>query len=140
MAEILIVDDSDDISLPLSLLMISEGHGVRVARNGLEGLAALSERFPDLIILDVEMPHLSGPGMAYDMLIIDSGREGIPIVLLSGATDLIQIAKIVGTPYQMEKPFKFNRLCSLVGKALSEKTPITPSLDLLASMRATLAH
>ena len=41
MAEILIVDDSDDISLPLSLLMELEGHRVRVARNGLEGLAAL---------------------------------------------------------------------------------------------------
>ena len=82
------------------------------------------------------MPRLSGPGMAYEMLLADAGREHIPVILLSGATELRQIAKIVGTPYQMSKPFNFDKLCSLLQRALTEAVPIKPNLELLAAMRA----
>ncbi|MBI3557259.1 MAG: response regulator [Deltaproteobacteria bacterium] len=126
MAQLLLVDDDDDISGPLVQLLYAEGHTIRVAQNGYEGLAAVAERFPDLILLDVEMPLLSGPEMALEMFIKDCGRELIPLLLISGAAKLKQIAETVGTPYMLEKPFKIEKLLSLVNQALHERVPPHP--------------
>src|SRR5690348_3010999 len=64
MADVLVVDDNLDISELLEALLAEEGHLVRVAHDGEEGLRALDERLSDVVILDVDMPVLDGPGMA----------------------------------------------------------------------------
>ncbi len=107
-------------------LLASCGNTVRVALNGSEGLHRLDERLPDLILLDVEMPVLNGPDMAYQMLIADAGRERIPIVLLSGVVDLPRVAARVGTPYSLGKPYGVDALLGLLDLALHEKTPPRP--------------
>lgn len=128
MAEILIVDDDFDIADVTAEVLALDGHAVRVARNGEEGLAELAKKFPDLIVLDVEMPVLTGPEMATRMLVIDSGREKIPIVLSSGVRELPDVAAKVGTPYFIAKPFNLSGLRTLVTRAASERTPPRPRL------------
>lgn len=61
MASLLIVDDDVDTGDLLADLLRDEGHDVQVARNGREGVAQLRARGPDLVLLDVEMPVLTGP-------------------------------------------------------------------------------
>ena len=128
MADILVVDDDLDTADALSEFLLMYGHGLRVARDGVEGLRCLDERFPDLVLLDVEMPHLSGPGMAYQMFLRDLGRERIPIVLLSGLLDLPAVAAAVGTPYFLGKPYCIDAALALVARALEERTPPVPRL------------
>jgi CheY-like chemotaxis protein len=99
MADVLVVDDDPDLREVLAAILVGLNHTVRMARNGEEALALLDERLPDIVLLDVEMPVLDGPGTAYRMLIRDMGKENIPIVLLSAFIDLHLVAEKVGTPY-----------------------------------------
>ncbi len=57
---VLVVDDEPNIVLSLEFLMKREGFDVRVAEDGEAALAAVEERVPDLILLDVMMPKRDG--------------------------------------------------------------------------------
>jgi CheY-like chemotaxis protein len=123
MGDLLIVDDDPDIVEVLKEILSELGHAVRVAANGEEGLEQLRTKLPDLVLLDVEMPVLGGPAMAYRMFLEDMGRENIPIVLLSGVADLPLVAARTGTPYFLVKPYSMADLCSLVERAMCERIP-----------------
>jgi DNA-binding NtrC family response regulator len=123
MADILVVDDDLDTAEALSDLLIMEGHQLRVARDGREGLECLDVRLPDVVLLDVEMPRLNGPQMAYEMFLLDTGREKIPVVLLSGKLDLREIAAAVGTRYFLGKPYSIDVVLALIARALDERAP-----------------
>jgi CheY-like chemotaxis protein len=126
MAVVLIVDDNVDLAELVAVLVSSNGHQTRMAHDGEAGMVALTAGLPDVLILDVDMPILDGPGMAYRMLVEDCGRELIPIVLLSGTMDLVQIARRVGTPYVLAKPCEPEQLLRVVARALAERTPPSP--------------
>ncbi len=126
MADVLVVEDDADAADALAEVLNIEGHEVRVAFNGEHGLRLVNERAPDLVLLDIEMPILNGPGMATRMLIQDAGLEKVPIVLLSGSPNLRQVASEIGTPYLIGKPYTYERLMRLVDQALRERTPPTP--------------
>jgi DNA-binding NtrC family response regulator len=120
-ADVALIDDDEDVAWILQQLLESAGHTVRVAHNGQEGLQLLQQRLPDLAIVDVEMPLLDGPSMAYRMFVHNCGLENIPIVLVSGVFDLAQVAARVGTPYFSGKPFDIRAMLSLVDRALTER-------------------
>ena len=127
MADLLIVDDDMDVAELLGEALAHRGHQIRIAHDGEEGLRELSIRMPDAVLLDVEMPVLDGPGMAYQMFVRDLGLEAIPVVLLSGIVDLELVAARVGTPYFLGKPYSLGAIVSLCERALAERTPPTPS-------------
>jgi DNA-binding NtrC family response regulator len=129
MADLLIVDDDVETGDLLADLLRDEGHEVRVGRNGRDGLALVAERRPDVVLLDVEMPVLTGPEMSYAMFLRDMGLERIPIVLVSGVLDLRRVAASVGTPYFLSKPYDMPRLLGMLGKALAERCPPHPALQ-----------
>ena len=124
MANILIVDDDLDIAEIFGELLESEGHQVRSARTGQEGLDMLRVApLPSVLVLDVEMPVLGGPGMAHQMLLHDAGEDQIPIILVSGHGDLPRIAAQMGTPYFLRKPGSVDAFLSMIAKALRERVP-----------------
>jgi CheY-like chemotaxis protein len=129
MADVLIVDDNDDIRSLLAAILRVVGHQVREAADGLKGLELVSARTPDLVLLDVEMPVLTGPEMAYELFLRDRGDENIPIILLSGVVGLPELADAVGTPYFLAKPYSPDSLLRLVDWALSEHIPPRPHLE-----------
>lgn len=63
-------------------------HRPRVAYNGREGLRQLEVETPDLVVLDVDMPVLTGPDMARAMFVHNVGLDRIPVILVSGVPDL----------------------------------------------------
>jgi DNA-binding NtrC family response regulator len=128
-ANVLIVDDDDDIRSLVSMLVEMAGHCVREAANGREGMQAVTENRPDLVLLDVEMPILTGPEMAYEMFIRDCGIEKIPIILISGVVGLDEVAEMVGTRYFLTKPYDPEALLKLVNRALREHAPPRPKLE-----------
>jgi DNA-binding NtrC family response regulator len=125
-ADVLVVDDDTDLREMIALLLEESGHEVRMACHGEEALRLLDERFPALVISDVEMPVLDGPAMVYRMFIENLGRENIPLVLISALDSLPAVAEAVGTPYFLVKPFDPEQLLAKVDRALAEATPPRP--------------
>jgi DNA-binding NtrC family response regulator len=128
MADLLVVDDDMDVADSLADVLRDEGHIVRTARNGTHGLELLGERLPDAVLLDVEMPLLTGPEMAMRMLLNDCGQEEIPVILQSGVKDLTAIAALVQTPYFLGKPFTIEQMLSTLERALVERVPPRPAV------------
>lgn len=126
MADVLIVDDDADLAEMVALVIASRGHAVRSALDGASGFAALRARVPDVIVLDVEMPFVSGPELAFQMVVRDAGLEQVPIVLVSGVVDFDAVVKRVGTPYALTKPFSATQLLATVERALRERRPPAP--------------
>lgn len=61
-AAILLIDDEVGLALALQHLLRRSGHTITTATNGREGLTALAERFYEVILCDMRMPDLDGPG------------------------------------------------------------------------------
>lgn len=126
MADLVIIDDDSDNLDILTEILALTGHGIRAGYNGRDGLRFVRERYPDLVLVDVEMPLLDGPGMAYRMRVDDMGMEKIPVILLSGAVNLREVAAQVGTPYFLAKPYRFDQITAMVDRALAERSPPQP--------------
>ncbi len=59
-SRVLIIDDEPNIVISLEFLLKREGFAVSVARDGEDGLQAIRDQRPDLVVLDVMMPRLDG--------------------------------------------------------------------------------
>jgi two-component system alkaline phosphatase synthesis response regulator PhoP len=82
-ADILIIDDDRDLVNTIRIILESREYGVRAAYNGEEGYAAIIEKIPDLIILDVMMStDTDGFDLAYKLKNSPNYRD-IPILMLS---------------------------------------------------------
>jgi len=123
MADILLVDDDQDITATLGDILRDDGHQVRSANSGEEGLRALKAApLPDLLVLDVDMPPgMSGPAMAHEMLLHDAGQERVPVILMSGNIKLAEIAARMGTPYFLPKPGTLSAFLILLERAQRER-------------------
>jgi CheY-like chemotaxis protein len=126
-ADVLIVDDDPDLGDTLADLVRLSGHQARVGYDGLDALRLISERRPDVALLDVEMPVLSGPEAAEVLVLRNFGDEKIPVVLLSGIVDLPRVAAAVGTPYYLTKPYDLEAVLALLQRVLVERIPPHPS-------------
>jgi excisionase family DNA binding protein len=83
---VLVVDDDARLREFVRVNLEMDGYSVREAANAEEGLAALEEEPPDLILLDVMMPGMSG----YEMLQAVQDRHGvgtIPVIMFSGQAE-----------------------------------------------------
>jgi FixJ family two-component response regulator len=126
MANVLIVDDDSDTVEATTQLLESAGHRIRTGYNGEDGLKSMDAGpLPDCVLLDVDMPVLDGPGMAHRMLLHDAGEERIPILLVSGRSDLPQVGGRLGTPYFLAKasPDYGTVLLEILDRALRERRP-----------------
>jgi len=79
---ILLVDDSKFLRRANELALIKAGYGVFSASDGEEGLRVAGEKLPDLIVLDMMLPKLSGPQLL-EILKKDAKTQHIPVIVLS---------------------------------------------------------
>jgi excisionase family DNA binding protein len=101
---VLVVDDDPALRGFLRVNLELEGFVVREAGSADEGLAALDEESPDLILLDVMMPRVDG----FEMLRRVQERHGvgaIPVIMFSGKVDDAQAATERGAQAFIGKPF-----------------------------------
>lgn len=85
---ILLVDDDPDFVEAVRVIVENGGYEVEVAYDGQEGLEAVAERKPDLIVLDVMMPVMNGHEACAKL---KGGEEtaDIPIILLTAVADRV---------------------------------------------------
>ena len=121
MSQILVVDDSSDSREPLVRLLRLQGHGVSSASDGLEALHSVSQHVPDLILLDVMMPHMDGITFLKHLR-SDPSLKNLPVILVTAATDerLLHECSSLGVNTCLTKSrFSFQQLLSRVSDALS---------------------
>ena len=85
---ILLVADAPDFVEAVRVIVANGGYEVAVAYDGQEGLEAVGERKPDLIVLDVMMPVMNGHE-ACAKLKGDEATASIPIILLTAVADRV---------------------------------------------------
>lgn len=122
--KVLTVDDSKTIRMIVKKAFKPYQVDITEAENGQLGLAAAQERRPDLIILDITMPVMTGIEML-EKLKADPDTKDIPVIMLtaeSGKDNVMHIVKM-GVKNYMVKPFKGEQLIDRVKQviALDEK-------------------
>lgn len=104
---ILYIDDEADIREVAEMaLELDPGFDVRTCASGREGLAAAREWQPDLILLDVMMPELDGPGVL-EKLRHDPATAAIPVVFITARTQAHEVERLraLGARGVLAKPF-----------------------------------
>jgi len=113
--KVLIADDEPNIVVSLEFLMKREGHQVLVARDGEQALALIRSERPDLVLLDVMMPRLTGFEVCQAVR-ADPQLAGTKILMLTAKgrdTDVAQ-GRGVGADDYMTKPFSTKELAARV--------------------------
>ncbi|GIK08799.1 MAG: hypothetical protein JETCAE02_09000 [Anaerolineaceae bacterium] len=121
MAKILIAEDEPDIRELVAFTLRFAGYEVSAASNGEEAVQMASRENPDLILMDVRMPRMTG----YDacrLIKQDSQLKDTPVVFLSakGQESEIQTGLDVGAEEYLLKPFAPDQLTDRVKAILAK--------------------
>ncbi|MGD1919025.1 MAG: response regulator [Pleurocapsa sp.] len=109
---VLVVDDCEDNLLLMELLLQSDGYRVTSANSGTKGLLEVSKQCPDLIILDLMMPDISGLEMVWHLK-NKYRSSSIPIILLTANSNL-NIKDVRGVDAVCHKPFDVNNFLNKI--------------------------
>jgi len=116
--KILVVDDERDLVELIKIRLKIKGYDVEGAYDGDEGLDKAASYKPNLIFLDIMMPHKSGLEVLKDLKRSDSSLRNIPVIMLSAlkdTTNIIKAQKLGATDYLM-KPYSAEDLLGLIKK------------------------
>jgi len=118
--KLLVVDDDEAFLAFLEELLSQSRYQVLTASNGKDGISLAMQEVPDLIILDVMMPDMSG-GMAAHYLSENISTQLIPIIFLTSIISEEQEMMVdnqEGNYQFLAKPIKVDRLLSEIEKCL----------------------
>ncbi|MGH2379537.1 MAG: response regulator [Candidatus Limnocylindria bacterium] len=116
---ILAVEDDDPTAELVRAVLEGDGHEVRIASDGRKALAELAGWRPDIVILDLLLPALSGHALLRYLRDLPEYRQ-VPVLVMSAALPTLQ--EVDGATAVLAKPFELPEL-----------------LTLIAGLRATLA-
>ena len=117
---ILIVDDHPDTADAIGMLLGALGHETHGARTGREGLAAFDDFRPELVILDIGLPDLSGYELASEIRARPLGREAHLVAATGwGAPEDRGRALAAGFDEHFLKPLDLTKLRAMIA-SLSE--------------------
>jgi adenylate cyclase len=103
--KILVIDDDLEIVELAKNRLEANHYEVLTATDGIQGLELAKAHEPDLIILDVVMPHMDGYTFVQEIKLIDSLRK-IPIMIITAKTDMQDLFLNEGVSCCLTKPFK----------------------------------
>lgn len=111
MATILLVEDNSDVRDMMAVALQLAGHGVWTAAHGLEALAILSRRRPDLVLTDLMMPVMTGWELRA-RIATDPRLRDIPVVVVSAVS--ADIVEHLRDEVYLPKPVDIDRLLDIV--------------------------
>jgi CheY-like chemotaxis protein len=119
---ILVVDDIIDNSFLLQIVLEEEGYQVEVANSGYAAIAIVQENPPDLILLDVMMPEVSGYEVTQQIR-QNPALPDVPIILVTGYDHPSKEAALeCGADGLIRKPIDFHEVIHQVRRSLDSKT------------------
>lgn len=128
-AHILVVDDEPDISALVAYHLARESYRVRTAADGTEALRAVEAEHPDLIVLDLMLPGMSGLDVLRELRRRPEA-EDIPVILLTARReekDRIEGLSLGADDY-LAKPFSPQELLLRVGAVLRRVRQSPPAI------------
>ncbi len=121
MAHILVAEDERDIRELIAFTLTFAGHQITQAANGAEAVDKAQAEKPDLIMMDVRMPKMTGYEACRQMKQMDE-LKNIPVVFLSakGQDEEVQTGIEAGAIAYILKPFAPDELTRRVGEILQQ--------------------
>lgn len=117
---VLIVEDERAVRELERFILESHGYEVMEAGDGLEGLAKAEFKRPDLILLDLMMPDVSG-GRMFDEMQRHPTTAGIPIVVVTGKPDAHEMFDdAIGPENVIMKPFEPDQLIERIRQHIGD--------------------
>lgn len=116
---ILAVDDEANVRRIVQVILTRAGYQVTLAADGVEGLDKVRAEQPDLVVLDVMMPHMDGFEMLRRMK-ADPEIAGVKVVMLTARAQDADIfeGERMGADLYLTKPFNPNDLLQAVNRLL----------------------
>ena len=111
---ILIVEDDEACAAMYRRAMRFSGFDVDIAADGLTALVTLEQRRPDLVVLDLSLPHLDGKSVLSEITIRPDLHD-IPVVIVTGSEEMLPASEAV----VLRKPCDPDRLVEVVAQQLT---------------------
>lgn len=121
MAHILVAEDERDIRELINFTLVFAGHQVTQAANGAEAVELAPKVKPDLIMMDVRMPKMTGYEACRQMKLMDEVKD-VPVIFLSakGQDEEVQTGIEAGAVAYILKPFSPEDLTRQIGEILKK--------------------
>ena len=121
MARIIIADDDEIVGEIARDALIAAGHGAGLLADGAEALTVIKARRPDLVVLDCNMPGLSGVLLVQELRKMPTFAS-LPVLMLTGRQGQRdeEIARFAGADDYMKKPFDPDELVFRVEQLLAK--------------------
>src|SRR5690349_2457862 len=127
MAKVLVVDDEPAILHFTRRALESEGYTVMTAADGADGLRKASEHRPDLIVLDLAMPKLSGTGVLAALMAEDAGHRVLVLSAVGEVEARVRCLDLGAVDF-LAKPFAVAEFLARVRSRLRQPTAPTSTL------------
>lgn len=114
---ILLVEDDATVARLVRYCLEGQGHVITTAEDGVTALTAAYAAPPDLVLLDLILPTLSGP-LVCQALREDPRTQTIPILLITGAESVSEDVRACGADGYLQKPFTPGQLLAAVAQAI----------------------
>lgn len=121
MARILVAEDERDIRELINFTLMFAGHTVTLAANGAEAVELVEKANPQLIMMDVRMPRMTGYEACKQIKTMDAYKD-VPVIFLSakGQDEEIQSGLEAGATAYILKPFSPEELSRRVNEIIQQ--------------------
>ena len=119
--KVLVVDDNEDAADSLATLLGVMGFEVRIAYDGPEAITAADEFLPQVALLDIGLPRLSGYDIARHVRASRGGEVLLVAITGWGQEDDRRRAHEAGFDHHFTKPADFERLLEVIGAELKQR-------------------
>jgi chemosensory pili system protein ChpA (sensor histidine kinase/response regulator) len=122
LATVMVIDDSITMRRVAERLLKRNGYGVSMAKDGLDGMAALTNEVPDVVLLDIEMPRADGFEVAAFMRNSEALRH-VPIIMITSRSGdkHRERAASLGVDRYLIKPYQEDELLAEIAALLGDR-------------------
>ena len=110
---VLVVEDDPSLRAVIAQALAEDGYAVEVAPDGEAALEAMRQALPDLVIVDLMLPYMSGEEFSVAMRAI-AGLESTPVIVISASRYVEEVGARVGATLALRKPFDLYELSEQV--------------------------
>ncbi|SET19945.1 response regulator transcription factor [Paracoccus homiensis] len=121
MARILVVEDEDNIATALDFLLTRDGHDHDRMATGAEAVSRIRATHPDLVLLDVMLPDVSGYQIVQDVR-ADPALSDVRVLMMTARGSVVERRKglALGADGFIAKPFELSELRSEMARLLEQ--------------------
>jgi CheY-like chemotaxis protein len=119
---IAVVEDHDDARIFLGLFLKHSGANVVLARNAFEGIEAVKNSRPNLVLSDISMPDRDGFHLLRDIRALGPDAGSIPVVAMTALVARVDRSRILAAGFQacLPKPFTVDELMEAISNVIND--------------------